>query len=64
MNILKITGNIGKKLLRTISLLGKIALCLPEMHTPDVKLHLDVNSHPCFLGQKTNVIITIRFWII
>lgn len=53
-----------KKILRTISLLGKIALCLPEMQFPDLNLHLDIYSHPCFLDQKTNVIITIIFWII
>lgn len=42
-----------------ISLLEKAALCLPGLN-----LHLDVNSHPCFLEQKTNMIITIRFCII
>lgn len=46
---------------KTISLFGKIALCLPEMQFPDLNLHLDVNSHPCFLDQKTNVIINHLF---
>lgn len=48
----------------SIPLLGNTALYLPETWIPVLDLHLDVNSHPCFLDQQTNVIITISFWII
>lgn len=57
----------GEKLCKKpppILLLGKLALCLPVIQFPDLNLHLDVNLHPCFLDQKTNVIITILFLII